>query len=174
MLQTILNGFGVREDDGELTVEATPEHFPQKKHALLQAMMAVNDLFVTSAPRVVKFFLEDVSAFLAEHDVRFSRSVEFTGRSGFVHRFDFLIPPSKLQPERIVRAINNPSKDQATALIFSWTDTKEVRPSNALLYAVLNDAEKTPSAEILGAFEQYNVRPILWSERQRYAKELSA
>jgi len=30
LLQTILNGFGVREDNGELTVDATEREFPRK------------------------------------------------------------------------------------------------------------------------------------------------
>src|SRR5579884_4333081 len=45
LLRQTLNGFGVEESQGRLTVEATPETFPFKKHNLLQAMLAVNDLF---------------------------------------------------------------------------------------------------------------------------------
>jgi len=45
-MTAILNGFGVRQEGDELQVHATPQDFPQKKHNLVQAMLAVNDMFV--------------------------------------------------------------------------------------------------------------------------------
>ena len=103
LLQTILNGFGVREEDGELFVEASAEDFAKKKHALLQAMMTVNDMFMTSKHRVASLFIEDVQRFLEDHDVRYTPDVEFTGKSGYIHKFDFVIPKSRQQPERLSR-----------------------------------------------------------------------
>jgi hypothetical protein len=47
MLHSILDGFGVRLEGDELIVEATLDSFPQKKHNLVQAMLAVNDLFLS-------------------------------------------------------------------------------------------------------------------------------
>lgn len=40
-VEQILNGFGVRRDGDELVVTATPRDFPQKKHNLIQAILAV-------------------------------------------------------------------------------------------------------------------------------------
>src|SRR5262245_3109791 len=46
MLESTLNGFGVRlSPENELYVETSEQNFPQKKHALIQAMLAVNDMF---------------------------------------------------------------------------------------------------------------------------------
>lgn len=45
LLSTTLKGFGVQNDRGVLTIKTTDKSFPQKKHNLLQAMLAVNDLF---------------------------------------------------------------------------------------------------------------------------------
>jgi len=174
LLATILNGFGVKNDDDILVIEAGEEDFPRKKHALLQAMMTVNDMFMTAQSRVVSLFLEDVARFLEFNEVRFSPSVEFTGKSGFVHRFDFLIPKSRKKPERIMRALNNPTKDNATTLLFAWNDTREVRPGDAEIYAILNDAERSPSADVLGALHQYDVKTVLWSERDNYVSEFTA
>jgi hypothetical protein len=42
LLSSIINGFGVRLEGDSLTAKATPGSFPQKKHALLQAMLTVN------------------------------------------------------------------------------------------------------------------------------------
>jgi hypothetical protein len=174
LLGTILNGFGVRHEAGELFVEATPQEFPKKKHALLQAMLTVNDMFMTSKQRVVSLFIEDVKQFLDEHEVRNSPQVEFTGKSGYLHRFDFVIPKSKKMPERLLRAINHPSRDSATSFLFAWTDTKDTRPPNSLAYAVLNDAENALSSDVLAAFQHYDVRPILWSQRGQFIDEFAA
>jgi hypothetical protein len=136
-------------------------------------MLAVNDMFMTSRPRIANLFAEDVTKFLEDNDVRYAPVVEFTGKSGFIQRFDFVIPKSRKKPERILRAINNPTRENATSLIFAWSDIREVRPPNAHVYAVLNDAEQSLNQEILGAFQQYDVKTIPWSQREQYARELA-
>ena len=46
LLQRIVNGYGIKiSDDNELYTNTTPSFFPQKKHALIQCMMAINDLY---------------------------------------------------------------------------------------------------------------------------------
>lgn len=173
-LHAILNGFGVREHDGELYVETSVPNFPQKKHALTQAMLAVNDLFVTGKQRVATFFLEDVSHFLDAHDVRYSPSVEFTGKTGFTHKFDFLIPKSRQYPERLLRAINNPTRDAVTSVLFSWTDTKDVRSRGSRFYVFLNDTERELNPDLLSALQGYDVGTIPWSQRDQHVEELAA
>lgn len=174
MLETTLNGFGVSlGDDGELFVAASEQNFPQKKHALVQAMLAVNDMFMTAKQRVASFFWDDVSHFLEANEIRFTPNIHFTGKSGFVHKFDFVIPGSRQQPERILRAINSPSRDSATSLIFAWTDSKDTRPPNSHAFAVLNDSEEPISEEVLEAFGQYEITSLRWTERNDFVAELA-
>ena len=45
-----LNGFGVMPNNEAVEVHATPDNFPLRKHNLIQAMLAVNDLASTSRP----------------------------------------------------------------------------------------------------------------------------
>ena len=45
MFRTTLNGFGVKPNGKALEVKATLENFSLRKHNLVQAMLAVNDLF---------------------------------------------------------------------------------------------------------------------------------
>jgi Domain of unknown function DUF1829/Domain of unknown function DUF1828 len=174
LLQVVLNGFGVHEDHGELFVEASEANFPQKKHAIVQAMLAVNDMFMASKHRVATLFLEDVSRFLDSHDVRYSPHVEFTGKTGFVHKFDFLIPKSRKAPERLIRAINLPSRQNATSALFAWTDTKEVRSPNSKFVVILNDSEQHLSSDLTSAFEGYGVSVVPWSARDKHAQQLAA
>lgn len=50
LLKMTLNGFGVQQEDDALVVHATPDNFNLRKHNLVQAMLAVNDLFYLAAP----------------------------------------------------------------------------------------------------------------------------
>jgi len=174
LLQMTLNGFGVKLVDGVMEVRASKDDFPMRKHNLVQAMLAVNDLFYLASPIVSSLFLEDVIAWLDENEIRYTPSVKFTGKSGYDNLFDFVIPKSKKQPERILQVINRPSRDEAGATAFAWIDTKEVRAPDSRAYALLNDSERTVSPSVMDALQSYDVRPIPWSKRQAVVEELTA
>ena len=52
----------------------------------------------------------------------YTPAVKFTGKSGYDHLFDFVIPASKIKPERILRAINRPNRQNVINLVFSWNE----------------------------------------------------
>ena len=173
-LHTILNGFGVMLHGDCLEVEARPDNFPQKKHNLLQAMLAINDLFVLTPAKVASFFKEDVERFLSLHEIRFTKDINFIGKSGFNHHFDFIIPLSKKEPERILMAINNPTKNNISTMLFSWDDTRKVRSENSVAIAVLNDQDKEITPDAIHALKAYEIKPIVWSKREEYIEKLVA
>ena len=174
LFKTTLNGFGVQLSGSALLVKASADNFALRKHNLVQAMLAVNDLFYLASPTISSLFHEDIVAWLDFSDIRYTPSVKFTGKSGYDHRFDFVIPKSREQPERVLRAINRPSRDTAQAMAFSWIDTKEVRSLDTRAYAVLNDGETQVSESVLDAMRNYDVHPILWSARDYVRAELAA
>lgn len=78
-------------------------------------------------------------------------------------------------PERIVKAINSPSRQTVQNLAFTWVDTKEARPSpDARAIAFLNDSEKPVPGEILDALKRYQVTPVPWSEKENIREQLVA
>jgi Domain of unknown function DUF1828/Domain of unknown function DUF1829 len=175
LLKMTLNGFGVQQAEQALVVHASQENFPVRKHNLIQAMLAVNDLFYLAKPFVQNLFFEDVVQWLETHEIRYTPKVKFTGTSGFDHLFDFVIPKSpRKQPERVVQAINRPSRDSAESFIYAWSDTKDVRPPESAAYAVLNDFEQQVPSGVLEAFRNYHIRPVLFSRRDEIAEELAA
>lgn len=174
LLRTTLNGFGVQHRDNALEVHASPDNFALRKHNLVQAMLAVNDMFYLAVPMVASLFYEDVVAWLDVHDVRYTPKVKFTGKTGYDHLFDFVIPKSRQQPERIIQTINRPSRDTAQAVVLSWIDTKEVRSADSRAYALLNDAEQAASPSVLDALRSYDVTPVSWSQRESVREELAA
>lgn len=175
IVESILNGFGVHLKDNELTVQATTHDFPKKKHNLIQAMLSVNDQFGMAQTTVAGLFREDVESFLEEHQIRFTASIKITGRSGFDQSFEFVIPASitnpERYPERFLSTINNPNKQKLTAVLFAWSDIREVRKRQSELYVVLND-EETINQDLINACAEYGTKPLLWSEREEYAAEL--
>ena len=169
VLATILRGFGVHIDDSNrITTEASKSTIGKRIHSLLQAMIAVNDTFFLSQPRITSFFWEDVRDYLAKNEVRFSPRVKLAGRSGYDHAIDFLIPASKKEPERLIQAINNPTKNTIGQYLFVLSDTVEARAEGSKAIAMLNDDVNSVSGDIVEALEAYNVAPVFWSEREKY------
>ncbi len=175
LLKMTLNGFGVQIINEALEVRTSPENFPSRKHNLIQAILAVNDLFYLASPIVESLFFEDVVTWLDESEIRYTPKPKFTGTSGFDHLFHFVIPKSpRKEPERIIQAINKPTRDSAEAFIYAWNDTREVRPPESKAYAVLNDAEHSVSGGVLDAFRNYNIEPVVFSRRAAFVPELAA
>ena len=174
LLKATLNGFGVHLNERSLEVHASHENFALRKHNLVQAMLAVNDLFYLASPVVTSLFYEDVTAWLDLSDVRYTPKIKFTGKTGYDHVFDFVIPKSRKQPERILRAINRPNRETAEAMAFSWLDTKDVRPTQSRAYAILNDSEQHVAPAVLDALKSYDVGAVLWSNREAAREELAA
>ena len=165
---------GVQVKERALEVRASSENFALRKHNLVQAMLAVSDLFATASPTVASLFYEDVVAWLDLNEIRYTPRVKFTGKSGYDHVFDFVIPKSKRQPERIVQTVNRPSRDTAQAVILAWVDTKEVRPPDSKAFELLNDSEQSVSPAVLDALRSYDVRPVPWSQREAVREEMAA
>lgn len=175
LLKSTLAGFGVQQEpNNRLTVHATAENFPLRKHNLLQAMLAVNDLFYLAAPTVQSLYYEDVRQWLDDSDIRYTPGPRFTGKSGYDHMFDFVIPKSRSQPERMLQAVTNPKKDSVKDVMFKWMDTKDTRPTEAKLYAMLNDSQSRVSASVVDAFRNYGAEPVLWSQREAVREILAA
>lgn len=176
ILESLLNGLGVRAENNQLLVEASASNVGQRLHSLVQAMLAVNDMFVMAQPRVASFFFEDVRSFLDSHDIRYTARVKLAGKSGYDHGIDFLIPKSRKRPERIVQAIAAPKKDNIFAYLWTLSDTRAARTKEAEArpeaYAFLNDQEQQIGGDIVEALNNYDVLPAIWSQRDQYATQL--
>jgi hypothetical protein len=174
LLRMTLNGFGVKLENEALEVHATAETFPLRKHSLIQAMLAVNDLFYLAKSVVESLFFEDVVSWLDANEIRYTPEVKFTGTSGYDHLFNFVIPKSRREPERIVQALNRPTRETALLFINAWTDTRQTRPPASRAYAMLNDMEQPVSGSVIDALRHYQIQPVPWSVRAQVVTELAA
>lgn len=158
--------YGVQLDGDELIAKVPINNFPQKKHLFIQAMLRIDDMFSLSKIRVSSLFLDGVQEFFAEKEIYCTDNVQFMGKSGFSHNYDFLIQRSKTKPERLCQAVNNPNKTAMSNILFAWNDTKLVRGNNSQLIVILND-QNSISKGIEEAFINYETKVIRWSERNK-------
>lgn len=174
MLTSVLNGFGVQLDGDELYTVVHNSDFPQRKHALIQAMLAIGDLFATAQSYVKSLFLEDVAAYLESIGARVFSDFQLVGRSGFQHKFDFALPKSAQAPERLIRAVNRPNRDTALLVIAAWNDVRAGRAPDSQMFTMLNDAESKVPGDVVDALKQYDIVPVPWSERMNHSLQLAA
>lgn len=173
-IRQIAESLGVSIRDGAVVAEASEADIACKQHMMIQAMLKISDMFLTTSSRVKSLFFEEVDAFFEEHDIRNTPSIMLMGQSGLSHRFDFVIPASRREPERVVTTLNSPTKQNVQAAIFAWNDVTRTRSTQSKGYIVLNDIKKAPSSEILSAISNYDLVPIRWTDRQNYIQELAS
>lgn len=169
LLGSILRGFGVQQEGQALTVNFTMSNFPQMKNNLLQAMLAVDDMFYLSKPNTKSLFIDEVEAYFYDNGIACIRDTFFTGRSGLNHKVDFTLPKMREQPERYVNLINNIDRTKTASLIFQWEEIasqrRTSRNENATMIALINNTKKSVSSEYKTALTEYNILPVLWTER---------
>lgn len=164
-LAQAIRPFGVDVSGDELRITANDSDFSQSKHDLIQAMLAVGDLIHLSQATVVAVFREDVENFLREQGIRFVPDIGLTGISGFHHQFDFVIPESQQNPERYVRAVNNPNRENIVGALFAWQDVQSARVLTAKMVTVVNDEGRRINPDNIAALDKYGIEIIRWTER---------
>lgn len=175
ILEGIIRNYGVSLDaSGSLMIRTTMDQFPQRKHALLQAMLKVNDMLFLNRRTVKNIFLEDVKNFLWDNDVRFTPNISLVGKSGYPQNIDIVIPASNKAGERFVQAINNIDKTQVHSTLFIWDDIRTSRSKESSLYVFVNDSIKSLKSDHISAFEKYEVKVVPWESRKSVIKALTA
>jgi len=172
IIESILNRFGIKLIDEKLTIECLVDDFPNAKHRLIQAMLAVDDLFYTSRPNVTSIFFEEVEKFFVNNDIYHISNINFTGIAGYTHNYEFALQKSKNNPERLIKLANNLNKSMAESILFAWNDTRVVRNKKSVLYTIINDTNKI-NDKYINALESYEVVPIPWSRRNEYLERFA-
>ena len=174
LLNSTLVGYGVVKENDILQITATVDNFPIKKHSLIQSILAVNDMFYLAESHVANLFFEDVRGWLDVSQISYSENILFIGKSGYERKFDFLITKSDGYPERIIKTVNNPKRNNVDSIVMDWLDTKGARPKDSKAYAFINDNDRDIASSALEALNSYEIKPILWNNREQSRNELAA
>ena len=168
-----VNGFGVKRNGNDLVARTSAQDFALNMHNLLQAMIAIDDLYYLATPSRVSRFDADLVTWLNDSGISFDAK-KFKGRTGYKVDYKYVIPPSGKMPERMLLAIDNPDRSAVEQVAFRWLDIRDARPSNARLYPILNDEQRISVAKEIDAFRSHEINPVLWSERESVLDELAA
>lgn len=174
-MNTILCSHGINIDDDHcLYVNCDKQSLPAKKHMLTQCMIKVSDMFYLARPNIKSLFIEDVKDFFTQNNIYGIPDISFSGKSGLLSTYDYAISPTPNSSERLIKIVNNLDVPKAGYITFLWGDTKEVRPAGSKLYVFIQDTNKTISQKAVNAMKEYQIKPVLWSERDSYIRELTA
>ncbi len=172
LFQSVLNGFGVKKDEKDhISIEANIHNIGQKKHAFVQAVLAINDMYALSQENVSSFFKEDVEQYFKMQDIIYTKDIKIPGKSGFDHSLDFLIAATRTKPERLIRTINNPKRDTIMATIFAFSDIQAIRERETKNFVVYNDVERSVHPDVLAALNNYSVIGMPWSKKSTFKSE---
>ena len=119
LLMMTLNGFGVKLNRDRLEVYTSATSFAPSKHNLIQAMLAVNDLFGLATPMTASLFYEDVIAWLEANDIRYTSECQIHWPERVRSTLRFHHPKIRDQPERILKTISSPNRNTAQAVAFA-------------------------------------------------------
>ncbi|MCK4334191.1 DUF1829 domain-containing protein [candidate division WOR-3 bacterium] len=171
LFEEIIRAFGVTQENGQLIAVSSYDEAPQRKLDLVQAILAVSDMYISVRPYKASVFKYEVESVFIERGVRFMPTVRLLGKSGLNHNFDYVVPRSRTRPDRLLKTLAHPDRNSATSYVFQVSDVRPVRDEFEAL-AVMNDIEYTVKSEIEQALKQYSIVPFRWSQRERFIQRL--
>lgn len=161
-------------DDGEIATTAVNGDFPRKLHGALMSMLALDGLANVSPPNVSTIFEEDVAGWLRSIGAKFEREVQFVGRSGATHEFDFQFPGSQDRPARVLHTIAHPDKMHIQSFTYEVIDTREaMNGQSPEFYVLLNDLATFNKKQYL-TLHANKINPMKWTNRVEHAKKFAA
>lgn len=169
ILNAILNTNGIILKGTELTATASSKDFAMKKHALVTAIMNINDLEVLASNRVVSLFSEDVQSYLDSKDIIYSPSIFLKGLSGLDYNFNFQLAGRK--SEAVIKTYDIIKQDYVTSLLYGLSDVqknrKQVTTKKFISIVLINDSEREPAEKLLNILSDNNVLTAKWSEKSK-------
>ena len=178
LLETQLKMYGVNLNNDELTISIDITDFPIAKHRLLQAILFVNDMFMLSNNNTKNIFIEDMDKYFFDNNIRVLKNASFVGESGLTHKFDYSIPGlGKKIPDKLIKILSGGNNDVfAKAIVTDVEQTKaELNGKNTVFYTFINDQKNDKKIEIrndiLNLFNNSNIHPVLYSDRENVVEE---
>lgn len=164
-IDRIANIFNVSIIGEDISTTATANNLPQKKHMMIQAMLAIDDLYIVTPENVKDFFLDDIETYFMANDIYYSRDFSLLGKTGTIYTYDFHLQRTKEKPERFCKGINSLSVSKRDITLFNWMDTQEKRGNSGELIVLYND-NNSVSDEALVGFYNYGIKTVPFSKRE--------
>lgn len=172
LFKMTLKGFGINfsEKTNELFIETDLPDIGRNKHKLVQAMLAIGDMFMLASSNVSTIFREDVKAYFKRREIPFVYDIKISGRSFIEHNIEIALPTLKDNPETLIKVINNPILAYAKNAIFTFNDIKEIRKE--IHSVVIYNDEFKVARGFVQALKAYKIECISWGEKEKYSDKI--
>lgn len=166
-LDSLISNYGLQLNGDDIVANCTIKNFAKTKHMMLQAMLLIDDIFITNRESVKNIFVDDIYEFFNSNGIYPTRDFTLLGKTGSLYSYDFVFNRTVNKPERYCRGINKLSSSNRDMAIFNWIDTKEKRcDDNSKLYIIIND-KNTVKDEDIEAFNNYDIASIMYSDLEK-------
>ncbi|WP_179867327.1 DUF1828 domain-containing protein [Terribacillus saccharophilus] len=169
-----LKTFGINfsKSTGELYVEfKSLREFPERQHRLIQCILKVIDMLLTTREKTISFFTEDIENFFIENNVLYNEGPSYMGKSSVSQVFDFALPKSKKSYPKLIKAVNKPSAQSYKDPLFSFIDIQDFKSDHEFL-VLANDTETKISDKFIEPFNNYNIKVLRWTDRKNWVDNL--
>ena len=177
IIQSILNQFNLSLKDDEIIARVKNESFAQSKHDLIQGILKIYDLTITSKNNVSSLFYEDVFNFLYEEELAGTAEVSVSGESGIKYSIDYILPETKSKPEKLINFANNLDFNKVTNDVYMYRDVKTNRPSRnnqtPRMFIIANDVDHPINDKARYAAEHENLLILHWSDKEKIISTLT-
>ncbi|PNZ71133.1 DUF1828 domain-containing protein [Staphylococcus croceilyticus] len=177
LISSIMNQFNLTLDDDEIISYVQNDTFAQSKHNLIQGILKIYDLTLTSKSNVSSLFYEEVFDFLFNEDITGTANVAVAGESGIKYTIDFILPAKKNKPEKLLNFANNLDFNKITSDAFAYRDVKPNRPHRnnleSQMFIIANDIENSVSSRVKQAADYEGVSILKWSNKQEILEALN-
>lgn len=172
--QTKLRIFGVSYDDKteQLYIKFDSlSEYPQKQHNLIQCLIQISDILLTSRSNVISIFTEEIKNFFDESDIIYTPDLGFNGKSGNQQNFDFVIPHRKEKKEKIIKAVNTPTSNNYQNTAFPFVDIQDIR-NDSEFFVLANDINTPISDKFNNSLKNWGINVIPWSNKELIISKL--
>lgn len=165
-------GISYQPETKELFVKLNNlREYPEKQHRLVQCIIRVSDMLITSRNQVSNFFLEDIEDYFLNKEVFYNETTSYIGQSGNSQSFDFVLPKSKKTIPKLIKAVNNPIRSAYKEPLIAFVDVREVKSDHEFV-VLANDTTKKISEEFQQSLNNYNIEVLAWSKRDEWISKL--
>ena len=95
--------------------------------------------------------------------------IKISGKSKLDHNIDLILPGK--ETEAIVKLANNIDFNMVKSHIFTFEDIQGSRKKESKCFVLINDINKNISDKYTDAFNEYNIKPLIWSDKDALLHE---
>lgn len=178
LIEDTLQQFNLELQDDQIISNVKNNSFPQSKHNLIQGILKLYDLTLTSKVNATNIFYEEVYDFLNKEEIIGTPEASVSGESGITYTMDYILPSTRTKPEILLNFVNNLDFNKITSDSFVFNDVKEIRSKNnknqtgSEMFIIANDVDNNISSKVYKAADSQNIGILKWSNKENITSTL--